>query len=1568
MTSEDITSIITPISYTIFLYSKEEGGEKMKNSKKLFTRSFLFFTLMLLIFTSPAYAESSDISKGGERRELVSRNLEDTSSKSSDVQVKSDKDEEARARENSNEVKEEVDAKETDSNTLDEGSITYEEIDNNLSDENLDTSMDPLEEEIEVESENSETKSSQDEVDSIVEEKLLGSEEAKEKTSEKSDSPSNSSEEKESQELEDEIKAEAREESSQDKDEVSENSGLTEDASDEKDPIEIEEGKKPELDKKESENLDEELEEGKILDPKALRSTSSLDQDEDRVEVKTFEELKAAIASAKDGVKETIVVTKSFEITETLKIDKDKIINLTSNDGKKMEEPWKELDQPKDFAKEGEAKQREVIEKARQRGQEAKDQAKKSYDSQENLYKFDQTKDKVIKRAKNFKDTMFDVLGKLVLGDKDNSINFDGNKKEVESTQGSEGFFFNLREGGNLTLNNGVIANGKSSLSYSGPVRLEDKSTFTMNGGRITANEISSSKSIPLTSGGVYVSPGSKFIMNNGMIDHNKGGSGAIFAGALNGAEGKNLFKNPEEAGRVEINGGNIISNSANGGLKLSGAIGIYSGGTLNLKDGILADNTNMATGGAVFISDAFIGSFDNTINAEKATTGKDYRKHQEEKKAEANIDGGLIYDNYAGNNAGGFYVDSESVKFNRTMILDNRSTNWGGGIYYSFPPRVNKLSHILITENKANQSYATSNDAYFGGPGNGGGIWNCPTGYVHLGDGHSVYVYNNKAEGKGQDLSFTKKIRSFKLNEEEIRDKFYSHVSPVTEKGKLIKFINDAGDEIVIPGSLSYTQDWMHLRTVYSDDLIREAWGNSGAFILGNKSRYGGGIGSNANLETPDDDGDIDFTLKKNWHKDIDKSEYENKDIHADIFIVPKDVDEVYVRSQYGYDNKLYKYGEVTLNKGNNWQARFSDWKNGIYNDLPVARDKGLPFTNEELAKRGLKYLVIERETGYATNVVQKEKGSSRQYGKLTITKDQSKSLPDFDERDYGADFYFYELDKNGRATYIGKSKRLGDNKSINSEFTHPILNNKFVGAEYYGIEPGNERFPVENGKDWVNGDFVGFPSRGSAYTIFVEKVDGGIKFHLPYLWIEDWDDEENYSGLKLDHKETGGPLVEEARGYEFTINNSPYRDAKIKKTWKMLTEEELKKALGDNENNLTPKNKEIPDQVKFYVLRDKKRIVVDYIRDEEGKVHPVYKTVTLTKKDNWEGIIKDLDPLLLEAGAYGLEEEKLEGFKGSYELKKIQGDPQEDTNLEIKFRLKRVGGYYDQDGNHIGNEPFKNFMGAPSFNLIVDGKLLETKSTKWISQEMDNLVYYTLDDENLVFGLDGDNPIKINNKGKSVQVKYYNVMKNDNGYKNLSLNIYLEKDEDGVYSLYLPNILVGGNFGKVFEASKVEENSYGSYDTIEEFKAGEGEINPEYEFVFEALNEELPPEEPEKPEEPEEPEEPEPEEPEEPNDPEPEKPRDPKEPKNPPENPSEELEKPEKPGEPEEDIVREKSPEEGTEEPEILEIESPKNIEEVIHDKAPETNDRGIGLEIILALVSLGALLLLIKKKNKK
>ena len=1216
------------------------------------------------------------------------------------------------------------------------------------------------------------------------------------------------------------------------------------------------------------------LEKGTVLNPQALQASESADGTEinyTEVTAGSFEELKQKLKDAKDTPTK-IIITKSFEITETLTIEKDQNIILTSNDGKKMDGDWEKIKQPKDYADQGGEKQREVIEEARRRGKEAETKAEENIqktgaaDSSKWNYIFEDS-DIVLKRAEHdekgnqFTGTLFNVYGTLVLGDKNSSINFDGNKKEVTSNQ--KGSFFHVYDGGKLTLNNGVIANGKSKADYTGSVYLQKGAQFTMNGGRISSNEVeSASREIPFTTGGVYVDGGSKFIFNNGMIDHNIGTSAALFVGNFSTQEKDNLFEHPESAAIAEMNGGYIIGNRTNGSLKYSGGVTVFSGGTFTLKDGIIADNSNYGGpndggAGAVYIGDGFIYKNSNAIRGEWSKTYSNYKDYVAKNKAEANFNGGLIYDNYSSWAAGGLFIDSEYVGLNRVMILDNRAIKWGGGIYYSFPPRVNKLEHLLVTENEVSAGAVSTQDEYWGGPSAGGGFWNCPTGYVHIGDGHSLYIYNNKASQKGTDISFAKRAEEFLLNGEDIHDDFYVHVSPITEKGNIIKFLNDdVENKKSFPGDMSYTDEVMYLRAIYSDELIKEAWSNSNAFILGNHASYGGGIGSNANLTTGDK-GNVDFTFKKKWHEDIDKKEYEDRDLHIDIFIVPKNVDEVYVRSQYGYDNNLFKYGEVVLNQYNNWQVRFSEWNKNQNKNLPVAEDHGLPFTNEDLAKRGLKYLIIERETGYATNVEQKEKGSFTQYGKLTITKERSKDLPGYDKRDYGADFYFYELHPDGTATYIGKSKRMGDDKSINSEFVHPILNNEFKSAEYYGLNGEKHRYLIEKGGDWIDDAYQGYPENYSKYAIFIERVDGGIKFHVPYLWIQAWDN-IGYSGLNLDHKEKGGPLVVEPYGYEFTVNNSPFTEAKIKKTWKMLTEEEIRQALGEYADEFEVKNREIPDSVTFYVLKNGKRIAVDYKRDENGKVYPIYKTVTLTKKGGWTGVIKELDPILLAKGAYGIEEEFLEGFKSSYEFKKILMNPEDfkDNNKKtlskIQFKLDLLTGYYDEDGQYSAPTPLKGFMGDITVNFIVDGKLVETKIIEYDNDESE-----WSDGDGVRFGYDKDKQIIIDGKGHPIKVKYYNLMKNDIGYKNLSLDLYLRKDENDIYSLYVPNVLGEGTFIQIFDILDENDKIIRDFNPI-------NQTEPIYEYIFEVTNEELPPEKPKEPpknpphEPPEEPEEP--------------------------------------------------------------------------------------------------------------
>ena len=1203
--------------------------------------------------------------------------------------------------------------------------------------------------------------------------------------------------EKTEEETETEIKEKA---------EIEEKAEVDEKNESEETPEDSEEAKDSEVEEKTDEEVEGEkvLQAGEILEVSELAENPlALGQGQggDVVQVSNFQELKDAITNA--GSNPTVIkIMKSFEITETITIGADQNITLISDNKKEADGYWNSIEQP--AGKDGEELQRQIIDEARRRGEEAIGASNDRIEG--DYYNFEE--EIVITRSKDFKYSMFDVLGKLTLGNAENSINFDGNKKNVISEQGSKGSFFDVQNGGELTLKNGVIANGSSELYYSAPIKLQKGSTFIINGGRITSNTIDSSSGVPFTAGGVYVSTGAKFIMNNGMIDHNEGAAGGIFAGDLFGAKGENLSENPGAAAVIEMNGGNIVKNVTRGGLKISGGIAIYAGGTLHLNDGIIAGNSNDGTGGGVWISDGYL-HFDNTIGKESASTNKEYSEHLKENKAEANFRGGIIYNNHAGNNAGGIYIDSETVKFDKIMILDNSSTWWGGGVYYSFPPRVNKLEHLLITENNAItrkfdlsgldeesrqkvEKHLKNIFDNFNGPGNGGGIWNCPTGYVHIGDGHSVYSYNNKADSQGNDLSFTKKTGYFKLNDEQIKDKFYSHVSPVTEKGNIIKFINDARNGQAIPEHMSYTNDWIHLRSVYSEELVKEAWKNSNVFIMGNTSSYGGGIGSNANMETPDDKGDIEFEFNKKWHPNLeDTVDLDNTEIHVDIFIVPEDVDEVYVRSLYGKDNRLFKYGEVTLNKANNWHTRFSDWKNNKYMDLPnLTKDNGLPFTKEELAYRGYKYLIMERETNHSVYIDEKVK--TEKNGKMKIEGLEY-------EEDKKPDYFLYFIDKKGEAHYLTKADKDG-------VFTHPILDGKFVKEYYYGPD----RPYIENGKV-VEGKH-GYKNTDKGYAFFIKDGEKGLELYLPYIY----GDEKGKTRFEQTKEDSSNEKT--VKVYEFDLTNSPYDEAKITKTWKNA-------------------GSQIPDQVTFYILENNKKIVESYYEYEKGKYRPVYRTVTVRKADNWIATIDKLNSTLLKNGAYSVEEIGVPGFTASY---RILATDEKDKETSIQFRLKMLDDFEKDNKAEDGTKFFPS-LGDISINLYLDGKHQYTKSINSIANDQEE-VEYTLDDGKLIFGFDKEK-LNVYAKGMDIKIRYYNAIENDILGK--SYNLYLVRDEFGRYNLMVPNVLKDGEYYKAFQVTEKDPDDNGKYKVIEKFVVDKNSYKkPEY--TFEVTNTGTPPTEP--------------------------------------------------------------------------------------------------------------------------
>lgn len=364
------------------------------------------------------------------------------------------------------------------------------------------------------------------------------------------------------------------------------------------------------------------LKEGKVLEVDSLAKEpmafgSPAKTPEKTIKVKSFEELKKAIADAGDE-KTTIIITESFTLTETLTIDSGQDITLTA-DNKKVQDSWTHVKRPADYADQGEAKQREIIEEGRKRGEDALKKA----DLTKNPLPSQDKGDKIIKRAKDFiDDTLFKVFGKLTLGTEDSAVYIDGNKDEAKTELSNSGSVIDVN--GELVMKNAVIMNSYNKHGHTGPIRVNRGGSFIMEGGRISSNtsyeQIDATSSRPYAAGAVYVSPGGTFTMKNGLIDNNVGGlTGGIFAGDLSGSTG-----NPAV---VEIKGGIIAKNRSITEYQMGGGINGFPASKITITDGIIAGNSSEDVGGGIGISSQYIGSPSNILNDEKVTVNTNYQE-----------------------------------------------------------------------------------------------------------------------------------------------------------------------------------------------------------------------------------------------------------------------------------------------------------------------------------------------------------------------------------------------------------------------------------------------------------------------------------------------------------------------------------------------------------------------------------------------------------------------------------------------------------------------------------------------------------------------------------------------------------------------------------------------------------------------------------------------------------------------------------------------------------------------------------------------------------------------------
>ena len=197
---------------------------------------------------------------------------------------------------------------------------------------------------------------------------------------------------------------------------------------------------------------------------------------------------------------------------------------------------------------------------------------------------------------------------------------------------------------GSLILESGSISDNTAYSSNGGGIYIDSDCAFTMKGGSIDGNIVSSATSN--YGGGVFVY--GTFTMENGIITKNSSEQG-------NGG-GVNIGTD----GAFTMKGGTISDNDAGvtgGGVNL-GAYGA-SGATMTLEGGTISDNTATVNGGGVGVS---VGTFTmngGTIGGTGLNT--------------ANIGGGV-------------YVDGVNSNFIMTggTISGNTATQKGGGVYVS--------------------------------------------------------------------------------------------------------------------------------------------------------------------------------------------------------------------------------------------------------------------------------------------------------------------------------------------------------------------------------------------------------------------------------------------------------------------------------------------------------------------------------------------------------------------------------------------------------------------------------------------------------------------------------------------------------------------------------------------------------------------------------------------------------------------------------------------------------------------------------------------------------------------
>ena len=419
-------------------------------------------------------------------------------------------------------------------------------------------------------------------------------------------------------------------------------------------------------------------------------------------------------------------------------------------------------------------------------------------------------------------------------------------------------------------MDGGVIRSAKV-LASTGGVRVCCNASFVMNGGTITDihNESQTDAGPVLVyAGNTLLGKGAaSFTMNGGVIENNTNyrGGGVHVTG-----------KEYTYRASMEMNGGIIRNNTCNGfqsakNYASGGGGGIYISGNAQvvMNDGKIVGNTvNGGQGGGVCTIDGYYNTFSGGPNSPGAWPIEQYAQYY---PAAFTMNGGEISGNSAikgdteadAATGGGVYIASNCVTLRGGCIENNYAEQQGGGVYIGSIPYSMRIYNAVITGNSATLL--------------GGGIWACPTGDTEAFVTNGAAIFDNAAEGAGDDVVSVKTAgqdyvltladrmlgggRADWYADGALADGDDAMGQPAPDAPRY-----DAASEAEPLAQIQNSTEPYALKAVASEEAKALANACGALFIRGNRSERGGGIGSNGGVVMGESDKAYSLTVTKAW------------------------------------------------------------------------------------------------------------------------------------------------------------------------------------------------------------------------------------------------------------------------------------------------------------------------------------------------------------------------------------------------------------------------------------------------------------------------------------------------------------------------------------------------------------------------------------------------------------------------------------------------------------------------------------------------------------------------------